>query len=80
MNVLGHDHVPDQRKTLFRAHLAQDLGHHISGPHGRKQGPALIAAKRDEVQVLAPRNASQILGHKTYNPEPTLCKKQKRKG
>jgi hypothetical protein len=40
----------------------------------------LIAAKRDEVQIVATRLSLQVLRHKTRDAEPTLCKKQSRKG
>jgi len=78
VNMLGHDHIAHQRKSVFRTNLAQDIDTQISGTHLREQPAALLATKRGEVKIVSGRPALQLCRHKSQDSEPTFCKKQNR--
>ena len=73
MNVVGHEDIPNKSEPVASANFVQRLGSPISGANRTEQGPALIAAERDEMQIAAAVEALQSFGHKREEG-PTLCK------
>ena len=76
MNVLGHDHVSDQRKVKPAPHLAKDLYECVSRTDRAEQRQAAVATACDEVQVFLPVVAPQSFGH-PKNQKPHPCKNRK---
>src|SRR5713101_5352211 len=76
MNVLGHDHVSDQREVKTAPHLAKDLYERVSRTNRAEQRQAAVATACDEMQVLLPVVAPQSFGHRK-NQKPHPCKNRK---
>jgi hypothetical protein len=51
MNMLRHNHIPNQSKPIRVAHLAKNRHKSVPVPNRRQQPPALIATKRNEVEM-----------------------------
>ncbi len=72
VNMFGHDDVAREGQAVPGAILLENLDGKISGAGGAKQGPALIATKGDEMQVVVAGEAFEVLGHRSEE-RPTRC-------
>ena len=73
MNVIRHDHVTHQRKTIAVPDLAENLNKHIPGTNRTKQRHAPITTEGNEVKMPAPVDPNEFVGHggeETQKPRP----------
>jgi hypothetical protein len=70
VDMLRHDNVPNQPKTVDVAHLAQNINKEIPGTGRGEQRHAPVTTARDEVQVPVSVPALQSFGHGKSKQEP----------
>ena len=63
VEMLGHDHIPDQRKSVTLPREFECLHKQVAECGSAQSGSALVATARDEVQVFQPVVAVQTLRH-----------------
>ena len=76
MNVLGHDDVGHERKSVAVARLAKKLYKRISSANRAQQWKPPIASECDEVKVAAPELANEFVSHgekEKSKPRPSKC-------
>jgi hypothetical protein len=77
VNVLGHDNISDQRKSVAVAHLTKNLDKNILGANRTQKRQTSIAGEGNEMQMAAPVVANEFVGHATREkstPDPLKSK------
>ena len=63
VHMLRHEDVANESKAIARSRLFERANGQIAGANGVQQGPALITAKGDEMEIAKSGDALQIFRH-----------------
>jgi hypothetical protein len=64
MDVLRHDDIAHQGKSVAVAYLAENLDEDISGANRAQQGQASITGERNEMQMAVPVVVNEFVAYK----------------
>ena len=63
MDVLRHHDISNKREPVAVPNLAENLNESILGTNGTQERNAPVTTERDEMQMPAPVNPNEFVGH-----------------
>jgi hypothetical protein len=67
MDMLGHEHIAKQRKSVPRTNIIQDIYEAVAGTHGSKVGKSPITTEGDEMKITRSIKSPQRIAFRFFH-------------